>query len=79
MDWGGSPAMRALRQAQAAAAYARRTGCGIEEAAAALAEPALAEPALAEPAPAGPASTPASTGSRAGATVGCTSPGSTPR
>src|SRR6266705_7228422 len=40
MDWGGSPAVRALRQAQAVAAYARRTGCGTGEAAEALAEPA---------------------------------------
>src|SRR5689334_12195258 len=38
MDWGGSPAVRALRQAQAVAAYARRTGCGIDEAAGALAD-----------------------------------------
>ena len=37
MDWGGSPAVRALRQAQAVAAYARRTGCGIDEAAGTLA------------------------------------------
>jgi monoamine oxidase len=36
MDWGGSSAVRALRQAQAVAAYARRTGCGIDEAAGAL-------------------------------------------
>jgi len=40
MVWGSSPARRALRQAQQAAAYARRTGCGIDEAAEALAEPA---------------------------------------
>ncbi len=40
MDQGSSPAVRALRQAQQAAAYARRTGCGIDEATAALAESA---------------------------------------
>jgi len=45
MDWGGSPAVRALRQAQAASAYARRTGCGIDEAAGALADPGHAAPA----------------------------------
>jgi hypothetical protein len=38
MDWGGSAAVRALRQAQAVPAYARRTGCGIDEAADALAD-----------------------------------------
>ena len=32
-----SPAARALREAQSAAAYARRTGCDIDEAAGALA------------------------------------------
>jgi monoamine oxidase len=53
MDWGGSPAVRALRQAQAVAAYARRTGCGIDEAADALADPDRAEPAQARPAQAG--------------------------
>lgn len=40
MDQGSSPAVRALRRAQRAAAYARRTGCGIDEATAALAESA---------------------------------------
>jgi monoamine oxidase len=55
MDWGASPAVRALRQAQAAAAYARRTGCGIDEAADALAGPAQAGPAQAGPAPGDPA------------------------
>jgi monoamine oxidase len=40
MDWSSSPAVRALRQAQAVAAYACRTGCGIDEAAATLAESA---------------------------------------
>src|SRR6266700_7850139 len=44
MDWGGSPAVRALRQAQAVAAYARRTGCGIDEAADALTDQDRAEP-----------------------------------
>ena len=43
MDWGGSPAVRALRQAQAVAAYARRTGCGIDEAADALTDQDRAE------------------------------------
>ena len=55
MDWGGSPAVRALRQAQAVAAYARRTGCGIDEAADALADPDHAGPAQARSAQAGPA------------------------
>jgi monoamine oxidase len=45
MDWGGSPAVRALRQAQAVSAYARRTGCGIDEAAGAFANPDRAGPA----------------------------------
>src|SRR5215470_12264652 len=49
MDWGGSPAVRALRRAQAVSAYARRTGCGIDEAAGALANPDLANPDLANP------------------------------
>jgi monoamine oxidase len=58
MDWGGSPAVRALRQAQAVAAYARRTGCGIDEAADALAdldrtEPDRTAPDRTAPAPAG--------------------------
>ena len=47
MDWSGSPAVRALRQAQAVAAYARRTGCGIDEAADALASLDRAEQATA--------------------------------
>jgi len=45
MDLGGSPAVRALRQAQAVSAYARRTGCGIDEAADALANPGRVGPA----------------------------------
>ena len=45
MDWGGSPAVRALRRAQAVSAYARRTGCGIDEAAGALANSGHAGPA----------------------------------
>src|SRR5438034_4756195 len=49
MDWGGSPAVRALRQAQAVSAYARRTGCGIDEAAGALANQDHANPDHAEP------------------------------
>ena len=44
MDLGGSPAVRALRQAQAVSAYARRTGCGIDEAADALANPGRVGP-----------------------------------
>ena len=40
MDWGASPAARALRQARAVAACARRTGCGADEAAGILAEAA---------------------------------------
>jgi hypothetical protein len=31
MDWAGSAAVRALQQAQAVSAYARRTGCGTVE------------------------------------------------
>ena len=42
MDWTASPALRALRQAQAVAACARRTGCGPDEAAGMLAENAAA-------------------------------------
>src|SRR6516165_8480070 len=42
MDWTASPALRALRQAQAVAACARRTGCGPDEAADVLAERAAA-------------------------------------
>ena len=38
MDWTASPARRALRQARAVAAWARRTGCGPDEAADMLAE-----------------------------------------
>ena len=38
MNWTASPARRALRQARAVAAYARRTGCGPDEAADLLAE-----------------------------------------
>src|SRR5215472_13295531 len=38
MDWGASPAVRALRQAGAVAAVARRVGCGPGEAADMLAE-----------------------------------------
>src|ERR1700729_2320656 len=38
MGPGSSPAMRALRRAQAAARYARRTGCDIGEATSVLAE-----------------------------------------
>jgi monoamine oxidase len=38
MDWNRSPAVRALRQAQAVAACARRVGCGPDEAAGMLAE-----------------------------------------
>jgi monoamine oxidase len=40
VDWGASPALRALREARAVAAYARRTGCGVDEAADVLAETA---------------------------------------
>ena len=40
MGPGSSPAMRALRRAQAAARYARRTGCDIGEATSVLAEQA---------------------------------------
>ena len=40
MDWGASPAARALRQARTVAACARRTGCGADEAADILAETA---------------------------------------
>ena len=61
MDWGGSAAMRALRQAQAVSAYARRTGCGIDEAAGALADPDHAGPA-----PDGPGRTGSGPGDRAG-------------
>jgi len=49
MDWGGSPAVRALRHAQAVSAYARRTGCGIDEAAGALANQDHANPDHAKP------------------------------
>src|SRR5215469_10068822 len=42
MDWGASPAIRALRQAGAVAAVARRIGCGPDEAAGMLAEHAAA-------------------------------------
>jgi len=42
MDWNRSPAVRALRQAQAVAATARRAGCGPDEAAGILAERAAA-------------------------------------
>jgi hypothetical protein len=45
MDWAGSAAVAALRQAQAVSAYARRTGCGIDEAAGALANSGRAGPA----------------------------------
>src|SRR5690349_21730725 len=63
MDSGGSPAVRAPRQAQAVAAYARRTGCGIDEAAGALADLDRA----AGPAPGDPAATGGSRpGDRAG-------------
>ena len=50
MDWGRSPAVRALRQAQAVSAYARRTGCGIDEAADVLANPDRIEQPLGAPA-----------------------------
>ena len=43
MDWGASPAIRALRQAEAVAAVARRIGCGPDEAAGMVAEHAAAE------------------------------------
>jgi hypothetical protein len=49
MDRGGSAAVRALREAQAVAAYARRTGCGVDEAADALADRARMQPALEDP------------------------------
>ena len=55
MDWGGSAAVRALRQAQAVSAYARRTDCGIDEAAHALAD--RAGPARAGSAPDDPGRT----------------------
>ena len=42
MDCSSSPAARALRRAQAVAAYARRTGCGTDEAADAFAVPEAA-------------------------------------
>ena len=41
--------MRALRHAQAVSAYARRTGCGIDEAAGTLANQDHANPDHAEP------------------------------
>ena len=50
MDWGRSPAVRALRQAQAVSAYAHRTGCGIDEAADVLANPDRIEQAPGAPA-----------------------------
>jgi monoamine oxidase len=44
MDWSFSPAVRALREARAVAAHALRTGCGIDQAAATLAESAGSGP-----------------------------------
>ena len=75
MDWGGSPAVRALRQAQAVAAYARRTGCGIDEAADALADPhhAGSGPGATGPGGAGPGRA-----SPGGAGPGASGPGRSP-
>ena len=79
MDWGGSPAVRALRQAQAVAAYARRTGCGIDEAADALADPDHAAAARAHgPGETGPGGAGPGRASPGGAGPGAPGPGRSP-